>query len=400
MMLEKLAQPADASDAVAETRRIVRLANELLDVDDICDSVPDNDLHAADAALSAVNAALSMRLDLMAQTSTSATSTQISALLLCVEQTHLPIKDAILVGRSQGVRAAHLAVHGLRGVRSLAALAERVPVEAYQIGFTRVLFSRIESGVWFTSSAFAGEDRQLANIMVAAGLSNPRRLTNALPEWQMLRRRVPILVQDAVDDPRVYPELNEVTKSCGYVAAPVYSWGQPIGLIHADRHTGVCGVHEFDCELLGIFAEGLGIAFERNSLLERLQSMRQAAGEYLRTANALADDFTIDVMGQAGPGPEFTERLIAEQPAAPLAGHGSGANIVGDLTPRECEVMRALAAGRTNAQIAASLFVTDGTVKSHVKRILRKMGAGNRTEAVAKFHQARANSHSSAVAAL
>jgi DNA-binding NarL/FixJ family response regulator len=45
-----------------------------------------------------------------------------------------------------------------------------------------------------------------------------------------------------------------------------------------------------------------------------------------------------------------------------------------------------LASGKTNAQIATVLFVTEGTVKSHVKHILRKLGATNRTEAVARFH--------------
>jgi len=51
--------------------------------------------------------------------------------------------------------------------------------------------------------------------------------------------------------------------------------------------------------------------------------------------------------------------------------------------------LRAMAAGQTNAQIALSLFVAEGTVKSHVKHILRKLGAANRTDAVAKFHRLR-----------
>jgi DNA-binding NarL/FixJ family response regulator len=53
------------------------------------------------------------------------------------------------------------------------------------------------------------------------------------------------------------------------------------------------------------------------------------------------------------------------------------------------DVLRALAAGKINAQIALSLFVAEGTVKSHVKHILRKLGAANRTDAVAKFHRLR-----------
>jgi DNA-binding NarL/FixJ family response regulator len=70
-----------------------------------------------------------------------------------------------------------------------------------------------------------------------------------------------------------------------------------------------------------------------------------------------------------------------------LAGHES--RLLSELTSREAEVLRAITAGKTNAQIASALFVTEGTVKSHVKHVLRKLGAGNRTEAVAKYHRAQ-----------
>ncbi len=52
------------------------------------------------------------------------------------------------------------------------------------------------------------------------------------------------------------------------------------------------------------------------------------------------------------------------------------------LTPREQEVLRELAAGRQNKEIAAKLIISERTVKFHVSAILGKLGAGNRTEAV------------------
>jgi predicted ATPase/DNA-binding CsgD family transcriptional regulator len=52
------------------------------------------------------------------------------------------------------------------------------------------------------------------------------------------------------------------------------------------------------------------------------------------------------------------------------------------LTKRETEVLELIALGLTNAEIAAQLFVTPGTVRIHVSNILRKLEAGNRTEAV------------------
>lgn len=53
------------------------------------------------------------------------------------------------------------------------------------------------------------------------------------------------------------------------------------------------------------------------------------------------------------------------------------------LTPRELEVLQAMAAGLQNKEIAARLVISERTVKFHVSAILGKLGAGNRTEAVA-----------------
>jgi DNA-binding NarL/FixJ family response regulator len=54
------------------------------------------------------------------------------------------------------------------------------------------------------------------------------------------------------------------------------------------------------------------------------------------------------------------------------------------LSSREAQVMAMIAAGNTNGQIAASLVLTEKTVKNHVNRLYAKLGAGSRADAMAR----------------
>ena len=62
-------------------------------------------------------------------------------------------------------------------------------------------------------------------------------------------------------------------------------------------------------------------------------------------------------------------------------------DIAQSLTRREVQVLNQLAAGKTNAQIGARLFISEGTVKSHLRHIMDKLGAATRTEAVARYRE-------------
>jgi LuxR family transcriptional regulator, maltose regulon positive regulatory protein len=74
--------------------------------------------------------------------------------------------------------------------------------------------------------------------------------------------------------------------------------------------------------------------------------------------------------------------------AAPVPGPAAAAaGIVEPLTGRELEGLEMLAAGRSNQAIAGQLFVSLDTVKKHVGHVLGKLGAANRTEAVARARQ-------------
>ena len=66
---------------------------------------------------------------------------------------------------------------------------------------------------------------------------------------------------------------------------------------------------------------------------------------------------------------------------------GPGGDVLASLTSREREVLRLLAAGRSNREIAAVLFITPKTASVHVYNILGKLGAASRTEAAAIAHR-------------
>ena len=67
-----------------------------------------------------------------------------------------------------------------------------------------------------------------------------------------------------------------------------------------------------------------------------------------------------------------------------LDGEGGRAGSLGDLTKRELEVLRFLAMGHTNRQIAERLFISPDTVKTHLEHIYQKLGTPDRTAAVAE----------------
>lgn len=73
------------------------------------------------------------------------------------------------------------------------------------------------------------------------------------------------------------------------------------------------------------------------------------------------------------------QKRLSPEAAAEIAEHATD----DVLTPREAEVLRLVAGGNANKEIAAQLSLTEETVKSHVRNILAKLGANDRTHAVA-----------------
>jgi DNA-binding NarL/FixJ family response regulator len=108
-----------------------------------------------------------------------------------------------------------------------------------------------------------------------------------------------------------------------------------------------------------------------------------ASGFLLKDASAaeLSDAVRVVAHGDALLSPGVTRRLIAEfaRMGAPRGPDGRRAE---GLTERESEVLGLVARGMSNAEIAAELVVAEQTVKTHVGRILTKLGLRDRTQAV------------------
>ncbi len=105
------------------------------------------------------------------------------------------------------------------------------------------------------------------------------------------------------------------------------------------------------------------------------------------TAERLFDAVRVVAAGDALLAPAITRRLIGEfalmrpkPDATPVAAFAA-------LTPRETQVLRLVAEGLSNPEISARLVVTEETVKTHVSRVLNKLGLRDRTQAVVAAYE-------------
>ena len=205
----------------------------------------------------------------------------------------------------------------------------------------------------------------------------PAPLRPALHESEALRRGTTVLVEDAAGDARALAPLPG-TRS--YVTAPVICEAHAVTLLQADHGPDGPRVTELERRALWAFAEGLGCALERCVLEERLRRHSDQVLALMRSTEASVEELISPVAALPSP--------------LPLRPRGEAAGLpererLEMLTRREREVLTMLAEGETNARIANRLIVTEDTVKTHVKHILRKLGVQNRSQAVCRYFHIR-----------
>jgi DNA-binding CsgD family transcriptional regulator len=267
-----------------------------------------------------------------------------------------PLAEA--ASRLRGVQSAMTRLSGLDSVARLVAAAPREVCRA--VGFERAMLSHIRGDrISFASVSFDADPIMAADFARLARAVRPR-LDRCAPEHEAVVRQMPVLVADAHSTPGLFRPLTHVARTDAYVVAPIVRDGHAVGLLHADQFGSTRRLNELDRELLWTFASGVGWA------MDDIGRRSRPTGAHSMEVAAVEDAF-----------PELS--LPTATPTA------LGPTRIGTLTAREVDVLQLMAEGASNAAIGEALVISQATVKSHVRHILRKLRAANRTEAVSLY---------------
>ncbi|MCW3041772.1 MAG: modulated transcriptional regulator, LuxR family, partial [Solirubrobacterales bacterium] len=272
------------------------------------------------------------------------------------------------------------ALHELRAVATATGLLDRAcEVLVAHCGFERAMLSRTDGERWLPWKAcFAGDDG-FEQRFVAELQQSRIDLADAPLERGVVEGMRPAIVLDAAGDGRTHKPIVELGLTQSYVVAPIIPGGRVVGFFHGDHHPSGRTVDEDDRDALWAFAEGFGRLYERAVLVERLADQRRHIEQAFASAREtfasldLTDMQLVDVAG---------DPLDA---TAPLPAPASNQALRALMTSRELDVLELLVRGMGNREIAERLVLQIGTVKTHVKSILRKVGAANRAEAITLY---------------
>ena len=233
--------------------------------------------------------------------------------------------------------------------------------------FGRVVISEVDGSELRAVAAWErdGHGAQLLERLRA----EPLELEYPLHEHDIARSRSTRLV-DTRTTRGAHAWAREL-RSRSYVIAPLIADPETIGLVRADD--GDRDLDDLDRDVVHEFAIGLSGVLERGVLRHTLElhgAELSAAAQWMARAVRRLDDIASE---------SASEALVAAE-----------ARALQSLTAREAEILRLLSRGLTNRQIAQQLVVREGTVKYHVKNVLRKLGAAGRADAASRYLRATA----------
>jgi DNA-binding CsgD family transcriptional regulator len=304
--------------------------------------------------------------------------------LIELHQVQRELVEQRLVQRLEALERVRAALGRLRELGPVSEILRRAATElADSSGLDRVLLSQVKESRLLPVHAHFRGDPDGAERAVEELRETPLVLEYPVIETELLRRRRASIVSHAGGNPRVRRPPLPVDEGLSYVAAPVVLDGGAIGFFHgayADRQ-----VESLERDAVWAFADGFAAVFERAVLRRRVREQRRQLRELVAWTDAMAADLSegaieLEVQGEPS--------ASAVRPAALSAAADADTSRLGDLlTRRELDVLRLMARGDSNKAIATELVVSEGTVKFHVKNILRKLRATNRVEAASRYVQ-------------
>jgi DNA-binding CsgD family transcriptional regulator len=303
----------------------------------------------------------------------------LALLLLSLRRADEIIRKAELDRFARRVSAVGDGLAGLDGIGSVEQLWNACSRTVCQLGFDRGIVSLVVDMVWTPKSGHSDREAAWTQQLVESGKSSPRNISSSLPEFDLVRSQKSILVTDVQQRSELYEEVIRASRSQSYVAARIVANGNLVGFIHGDRYFSRESVDDTDRTLLGVFGEAFGHVLSRALLIER------SAAVQLSLSSIAAG------ISKAATGLNWSQdEVVYPIPGAPvdrMKDLGTAETALSDcgLTGREMQVLKMMATGADNAEIARGLFIANETVKSHVKHVLRKLGATSRAEAVARW---------------
>lgn len=300
---------------------------------------------------------------------------------LAAKQQQLLVEDRI---RSLGSIRHRMRFTGHNDPASLLRAAAEAACRAS--GLDRAMVFKIDSGRLHATSTYFSSNQQWAADCQSRAEQIAIPLVPGVLEAEVVRRRMPALVSDAQQEPQAYQPIVGMLRTRAYVATPIFVNGQIEATLHLDAYDSGRELDAFDRDIAAELAFSIGQALERVLTLQQL--MRQRALLETLTYQTEAQLRTIVGSGELT---DVAMSRLAVQPDLvhePATGENRAAHsmrLVRTLTRRELEVLQLMSTGATNADIAAQLFLAEGTIKTHVKRILRKLNVGNRGQAVAHY---------------
>ncbi|CAN5352060.1 LuxR C-terminal-related transcriptional regulator [soil metagenome] len=259
----------------------------------------------------------------------------------------------------------HSIAHRARNAGSLDEALALLPAAVARIGgFARVVVSQIVGSHWEPR----WEQSALGDSLEPSLAGRRFAFVSGQAETDLARRRSGVLLERGDSDPRRRSPLVDHTGMTSFVVASIVVEDEPVALLHADHGAGRHPVVDADADILDLIVGFVGIALETQKIAVRIESERTRVRHAFDDATAVFVRDLDEAMAPAA--------VVHRQPA--VTGNPWG------VSSREEDVMHLILQGLTNRQIAERLFLSESTVKSHIKRIFRKLDASSRAEVIVR----------------